>query len=90
MVSTPYLFVWLEQLFRNAAEGGLPGDAVSVVVGDEEVGNHVGIEFLVGLFACNDAAHRMLAGFGIGELKEPLTQFRFQRFRFGAGIHNAL
>src|SRR4051794_32372072 len=43
VVAAPRLFVRLDQVLWDAAEGGLPGDAVAVVVGDEEVGDHVRI-----------------------------------------------
>src|SRR5438309_10268750 len=51
VIAAPYLLVRLDELLGDAAKGCLPGDAVAVVVGHEEIGNHIRVELAVDLFA---------------------------------------
>ena len=90
VVAAPGLLVRLDQRFGDTAQRGLPGDAVAVVVGDEEVGDHVRVELAIDLLARQHASHRIISVLGVLHGDELLFQLVLQRVVLGAGIDDAV
>src|SRR5437868_1409618 len=75
VVAAPGGFVRLDQRLRDAAEGGLPRDAVAVVVHGDEVRDHVRVELFVDLLAGHYAPHRICAVLRVLHRHELRLQF---------------